>query len=106
MFSIKPFLKRFVPKHFLKRLVITQDRAFGQAFRRKGCGQAFFEKNCSTWEALPILYILLDRLYTSKPSKKQFYCTKKGEKNESHDHRRFSRKWENDYHTENQQAAQ
>ncbi|HEY3360354.1 MAG TPA: hypothetical protein VGK06_00620 [Methanosarcina sp.] len=50
MFSIKPFLKRFAAKPFLKRLVITPDRAFGQAFRRKGCDQTFFEKACGKRE--------------------------------------------------------
>jgi hypothetical protein len=36
----------FSTKPFLKKLVITPDRAFGQAFHRKGCSQAFFEKAC------------------------------------------------------------
>jgi hypothetical protein len=38
---IKLFLKKFA-----LRWLITPDRAFGQAFRWKGCDQTFFEKVC------------------------------------------------------------
>jgi hypothetical protein len=43
-FSVKPFLKRVVPQP-LRRL-ITPNRAFGQAFLRKGCDQTFSKKVC------------------------------------------------------------
>jgi hypothetical protein len=55
--AIKPFLKRFALRRLITPLpevwgqgpqnsTVTPLRAFGQAFRRKGCDQTFFEKVC------------------------------------------------------------